>query len=212
MQTLRLPTLSALLLALGGCGPVYELRDHYSPPLDRAGQECIRGCETQRNGCRLDCDRAYSSCAREADTEAKEAYSRALEVYAAEIETYGAEQALYDREYQEYRELKAELDDAYDRAKQRCRQREPKACGEEDRLDDQRDRLRKDYYGTGGPLNQKPEAPDKPDKPSLSEETDRFRALRCDSECGCQESFKACYIGCGGQVETLRYCVENCDE
>lgn len=209
MQTLRLLTLPFLLLGLGGCGPVYELRDHYSPPLDPVGQECIRGCETQRNGCRLDCSRAYSSCAREADIEAKEAYSRALEVYAAEIETYGAEQALYDRDYQEYRDRKAELDQAHDRAKQRCRQREPKACAEEDRLDDQRDRLRDDYYGTGGPLNQTPEAPD---KPSLSEETARVRALRCESECGCQESFKACYIGCGGQVETLRYCLENCDE
>jgi len=192
MQIQRLLPLPFLLLALGGCGPVYELRDHYSPPLDPAGQQCIRGCETQRSGCRLDCDRAYSSCSREANTEAREAYSRALEVYAAELETYGAEQALYDRDYQEYRDRKAELDDAHDRAKQRCRQREPKACAEEDRLDDQRDRLREDYYG--------------------SEETARVRALRCDDECGCQDSFKACYISCGGQVETLRYCLENCDE
>ena len=201
--------LPILLLTVGGCAPVYELRDHYSAPLDPAGQQCIRGCQTQRSGCRLECDRAYSSCAREADLEAKDAYSRALEVYAAELETHGAEQALYDRDYQEYREQKAELDRAHDRAKQRCRQREPKACAEEDRLDDERDRLRDDYYGVGGPLRSEPDAPD---KPSLSEETARVRALRCESECGCQASFKACYISCGGRVETLRYCLENCDE
>ena len=209
MQIQRLLPLPVLLLALGGCGPVYELRDHYTPPLDPAGQQCIRGCEEQHSGCRLDCGHAYSACALEADEEAKEAYSRALEVYAAELETYGAEQALYDRDYQDYRDRKGELDQAYDRAKQRCRQQQPKACKEEDRLDDRRDRLRNDYYGTGGPLNQAPEAPD---KPSLSEETARVRALRCESECGCQDGFKACYLGCGGQVETLRYCLENCDE
>ena len=94
MQILRMLPASILFLSLGGCGPVYELRDHYSPPLDPAGQECIRGCESQRNGCRLDCDLAYSSCAREADVEAKDAYSRALEVYAAELETHGAELSL----------------------------------------------------------------------------------------------------------------------
>jgi hypothetical protein len=201
--------LSILLLAVGGCGPVYELRDHYSPPMDAAGQQCIRVCETQRSGCRLDCDRAYSSCAREADLEAKDAYSRALEVYAAELETHGAEQALYDRDYQEYRDQKGELDRAHDRAKQRCRRGESKACADADRLDGERDRLRDDYYGVGGPLRSEPKAPG---KPSLSEETARVRALRCESECGCGESFKACYIGCGGRVETLRYCLENCDE
>ena len=125
------------------------------------------------------------------------------------METYGAEQALYDRDYKEYRDQKSGLDRAYDRARQHCRQGVSKSCAEKNRLDDERDRLRDDYYGAGGPLRSEPAAPN---KPSLSEETTRVRALRCENECGCQDGFKACYISCGGQVETLRYCLENCEE
>lgn len=197
-----------LLLVTSGCGPVYELRDHYSPPLDPNGQHCIRHCESRRSDCRQECDRAYTGCARDADEEADDAYSRALEVYAAQIETYGAEHALYDHSYQQYRQEKSELDHAYDHAKHRCRKREPGACAEQDRIDHRRDDLRDEYYGYGGPLYKEP---DKPEKPTLDAEIDRFRALRCDAECGCQDSFKSCYVSCGGKVETLRYCVENCD-
>lgn len=209
MHKLCLFSLVVLGLSLSGCGPVYELRDQYTPPVDPVGQRCVRECESLRSGCSGECKLTFSRCTQGADEEAKEAYSRALEVYAAKLETYSAEKSLYDRTYAEYRDAKAELDGAYERAKQHCRQHDIQACAEKDRIDDRRDHLSDDYYGTGRPLHHEPKVPE---KPSLEDETRRFRALRCDAECGCEKSFKACYIGCGGQVETKRYCIENCDE
>lgn len=208
MRIVQLFLLFMLLLGLGGCGPVYELRDEYRPPAGASGKQCILDCEDRRSDCGSDCNRAYRRCVRHANEEAKDAYTQALEVYTAEMDAYRAEKTLYDREYHHYRHEKSKLDDAYDHAKKRCKQNDPRACAHKKRVDDQLDRLRQDYYGYEGPLHEEPE---EPDKPSLEEETDRILALRCDQTCSCQADFKSCYIGCGGRVETHRYCVENCD-
>ncbi len=202
---LLLPALAVLL----GCGPRYEVRDVFVPPTSSTAQQCTRDCGQSRIDCRSVCRQAFSSCGQEAETEAQRSLATALEIYAAQLDAYDAQQRLYDREYAQYRSRKSALEKSYDHAKNRCYAGDQAACREKKQIKKERDNLRGDYYGFNGTLN---ETPQRPVKPTLAEETARIRADRCDADCSCQVDYKACYTGCGGRVESERYCVSNCDE
>jgi hypothetical protein len=195
-------------LALAGCAPVYEVRDEFIPPLDPSAVQCTYNCEQIEASCHQDCDRAYARCAEQAQAQAREILPAALEVYAARLEAYDHQQRLYDREYRDYREEKRQLDVSLDAAEHRCRKGERGACAEKKRLKKAKSDLWTDYYGPDGPLS---EIPEQPARPTQAQEAARIHSERCHNDCGCMDRFKICYIGCGGRVETRRYCLENCE-
>ena len=55
-------------------------------------------------------------------------------------------------------------------------------------------------------------APNPPRKPTREEAFNRVRKERCDSDCGCQPIYDACFLGCGGKKIPEVQCIANCPE
>ena len=64
-------------------------------------------------------------------------------------------------------------------------------------------------YGVWGwyPPPPPPSPPALPDKERVIK---RFIQKRCDRDCGCQSEYEACFLGCGGRIETETLCIANC--
>lgn len=210
-RTFPLSLLLLLTLLLAGCqgNPVYETRNLYSSPQDAQGRQCARSCETQRKACDQDCRVEFNRCADEAHLEARDRLPDLLDLYAAELKAYRAESELYERDERDYRREKRRLDDAYERANQRCEAGEARACERRSRIKSEKSDLWQDYKGYKGRLSEQPE---KPEKPSAEQEADRLVQKHCERRCDCERGFELCFTGCGGQVRTERFCVENCEE
>ena len=49
-----------------------------------------------------------------------------------------------------------------------------------------------------------------PVAPDRDWEIKRYIQKRCDRDCGCQSEYEACFLGCGGHIETETRCIANC--
>lgn len=52
--------------------------------------------------------------------------------------------------------------------------------------------------------------PTPPRKPSRDDALARLRKLKCDSDCGCQPIYDACFLSCGGKKIPEVRCIANC--
>ena len=49
-----------------------------------------------------------------------------------------------------------------------------------------------------------------PIPPNREREIKKFVQQRCSQDCGCQTGYDACFLGCGGKIETETQCIANC--
>ncbi|BAN69247.1 hypothetical protein [endosymbiont of unidentified scaly snail isolate Monju] len=187
------------ILLLAGCGARYEVIEDFVPPADRKARACIAGCEQQRQACEAACDHRFQACRERAEARAhtdlparRRAYLDRLDIYLRERELWLDEQALQLRQRQLLEARIAQLEP-------RCTRDERSGCSELNRLRRERDAL------------VLPDPPERPAEPTLESLVARYQA-DCRRDCDCDASFRACYIGCGGEVRSRRVCVANCDE
>jgi len=180
------------IFLLSACTPKYKVVKEYHPPkISSSSEVCIGLCATQRNVCETKCKDAFRSCQVKAHRVAKQRYAKKLQHYRQRLENYvdQVDDTQFDRSF-----------------------------------------INISYVGYGHPYYYHPRyqgyannlfwydpmpyyssyMPEKPHKPSLAQEEHKAEAEMCDLECGCPQSFDNCYIGCGGQINAKRLCVENC--
>lgn len=156
-----------LPLVLAACAPQTVMVKRYQPPVDAAGQSCLKNCEAELSACQARCKAERDACEAQAEARARENLPKALEAYAAAMDQYRTELLFW--------RLNVWQDDwFYDRFRPRWAPRP--------------------FYGWYDPPPQLPPGP-----PTLASEIARARAA-CRKDCGCQPSYEACFLGCGGRI------------
>lgn len=191
--------ISLLSLLVVSCGPQYRVVDDYVPPADNSGKRCLKQCQKEKNRCQRKCTRKRQHCLADAEMLAKDDYPQAMDHYANELEKYTLAQDLYQHKYDHYRNEKDWLNKRISNLKVDCREGDRHAC-----------KKRKNLIRKRNHLHQ-PARPLRPFRPTLVSITKEYQEA-CKSDCGCDENFRSCYIGCGGQVKSRSICVENCDQ
>ena len=62
------------ILALSGCGPIYQSHYNYTPPNDWRGRTCVNQCLADRSNCRAQCATRNQACKTNAQLVALPAY------------------------------------------------------------------------------------------------------------------------------------------
>ncbi|MGB9578267.1 MAG: hypothetical protein ACPL3S_03255, partial [Halothiobacillaceae bacterium] len=83
--------LLVLPILLAACAPQTVVVKHYHPPMDVAGQSCLKNCEAELAACQARCKAERDACEAQAEVWAQENLPKALEAYAAAMEQYRTE-------------------------------------------------------------------------------------------------------------------------
>jgi len=186
------------LLMLSACGPRYKLVDHFDAPLDPVAKQCVQSCNQETQSCSQECSKNHARCLDDARRKAQHAMPEQLDFYAVELDLYARDKRRYGLEMDELRETQQFLRRKIIHAEARCIDRKKdKGCLVAEALSDRLYHL------------SEPNKPSMPIKPSVRSLTDEY-AAHCDSNCGCQQQFKRCYVSCGGKARTEKVCVSNC--
>ena len=183
MNVARLVLLLALGAGLWGCaGPRYQTFYRYEPPTDAAAHNCLAHCEQTQKACMDRCANNYAACVRMIEPEAQSRYDDALKRYEGEW-------SQYQRDLDRY-QLSISVGWGYGGG----------------------------WYGAGwydpwwpyGGYQPYYYPPEPPQRPSYAEELGKLSAELCDRDCGCQPSYDACFLGCGGSMVPETRCIANC--
>ena len=68
--------LAVLMLAVAGCGPIYETVYSYQPPRSAQGQQCATQCQQIDQYCKQNCRLKEDSCRGDASRQASYEYDR----------------------------------------------------------------------------------------------------------------------------------------
>lgn len=191
--------LAALLLV--GCGPRYVIKNQYIPPASSVSQSCLNNCSMIRQNCQNICQQNYQYCL-------DDAYAKAKAVEIDEQRAYDVAYSRYQMDYGFYRmEMQRWQRDYYDYSRDlshyqsQCeRNKDPYACKKRDELRNYMNRLSHD----------RPREPWIPARPTFEQILVNQQSF-CTTNCGCEQSYDNCFVGCGGQVIPHKMCVENCD-
>jgi len=186
-------------LLLNGCGPQYKIVEDYYPPQSSQGKQCIQSCQTSKNSCQNSCDRKYNYCLRKAQDIAEQELPDLLNQYVHNYDGYIYAYERYQYEYRIYSNEVHRVNDHLNQTKVLCDQGSNDACHLKKEL---KHRIKSLYA---------PAKPQKPIRPTLNTVTaDHQRS--CSKSCGCSDNFKGCYISCGGQINSRKICIDNCDK
>lgn len=190
-----------MVVFLSGCGPRYVIKNQYIPPVSSASQICLNSCSQIRQSCQNTCQQNYQYCLDNAYVKAK----------AVEID----EQRAYEIAYSHYRMDRMQYEhamhrwqiDYYDYSRDlshyqsKCeRDKDSMACRKRDELRRYMSRL----------SHERPREPWIPARPTFEQILVNQQSF-CTTNCGCEQSYDNCFVGCGGQVIPHKICVENCD-
>lgn len=84
----RISCLIFIVLAATGCGPIYESRYQYIPPLDYQGIACTNNCLTNKTYCKQQCTLDKINCERLMDAKGDADYYRAYSDYQTRQKLY----------------------------------------------------------------------------------------------------------------------------
>lgn len=194
--------LLVLVLLLGGCGPRYVIKNQYIPPTASQAQSCLNHCTLLRQSCQNQCQKDYQYCL-------DEAYSKAKVVEVEELRSFERAYGHYDMDRMRYEhDVRRWQRDYYDYSRDlsyyqsQCeRKKDAYACKKRDELRRFMSRL----------SHEKPREPRAPIRPSFEQILVNQQSF-CTTECGCEQSYDNCFVGCGGTIIPHKICVENCDK
>lgn len=193
--------LFVMVLLFAGCGPRYVIKNQYIPPASSLSQNCLNQCSLIRQSCQDQCQRNYQYCLDDAYAKAKavevdelRAYDRAYMSYRMDYMQYEHALHRWQRDYHDY-----SRDLSY--YQNQCeRNKDPHACKKRDDLRHYMNRLSRE----------RPREPWVPVRPTFEQILVNQQSF-CTTNCGCEQSYDNCFVGCGGQVIPHKICVENCD-
>lgn len=191
MNLARFILLLALGVALGGCaGPRYQTFYRYEPPTDAAAHACLEPCAQTQKVCLDRCGENYAACVKSIEPEARARHADALKRYAGEL-------TQYRRDLDRY-QLSMSLGWGWGHGGGWH------GAG---------------WYGAGwydpwwpygGGYRPYYYPPQPPQAPGYADELSKLSAEKCDRDCGCQPSYDACFLGCGGRKLPEQRCIANC--
>lgn len=190
-----------IALLFAGCGPRYVIKNEYIPPASSRSQPCLNNCSLIRQGCQDQCQRNYQYCLDDAYGKAKavemdeqRAYEMAYSRYQMDVMRFEMDLRHWQRDYYDYsRDLS--------HFQRQCEQnKDPNACKRRDELRRYMNRLNHD----------RPREPWVPTRPTFEQILVNQQSF-CTTNCGCDQHYDTCFVGCGGQVIVHKICVENCD-
>ncbi|WP_457680218.1 hypothetical protein [Thermovibrio sp.] len=194
----RALALASLLLVAGCGGPEFAVSYRYVPPKDNS--KCLARCEADYSSCRLSCQKKRQECLSKVRQEAVKVYSKELSAYNNALVAYQKSYSNYQKELLEWNNNYRHLYKDYLYFKKACKKtKDFYACQRRDELEEALQTLNE----------VKPTSPVRPKKPSL-EGIVRELSASCPSDCGCKESYDACFTSCGGQIIPEKFCVRNC--
>ncbi len=184
--------------------PVYENKIEWIPAPGFAGQACSQECATKRLNCQRQCSTGYQQCYLQATEQAEKQLPIALQSHQISLNNYYAEKRIYDFEIDRYERENRRLDRKQQYHHSLCQSTpsEKHHCEMADSYRHQLNRLHRphDYQ-----LN-------RPTTPTLQTLSTTIASSACDRECGCENNYTSCFVGCGGKVIQTPICVENCTE
>jgi hypothetical protein len=175
-----------IALFLSACAPKYRTTYSYTAPKSPQVQSCIYTCKEELATCKKVCAANFDICKKKAEKIGKENYEKKLQRYHKALEDYADRIAQYELERDIF---------FYDGF---CY---PGSYG---------------FYGPfgarflWGPPQGYSYTLRKPVKPSLEQEILDAQMKHCRIDCGCQQSFDACYEKCGGKIIKKEICIKNC--
>lgn len=192
-----------LLVALvfSGCGPRYVIKNQYIPPVSTKSTQCLDNCTLIRQSCQAQCQQSYQYCL-------DDAYAKAKAVEHEELRAYDMAQMRYMMDFSHYQSrLRAWERDYYDYSRDlahfqsKCeREKDTYACQKRDEVRNYMSRLKRD----------RPREPWVPVRPSFEQILVNQQSF-CTTNCGCDQAYDTCFVGCGGTVIPHKICVENCE-
>ena len=193
--------MGVMVLVLSGCGPRYVIKNQYIPPAQKGSQKCLDNCGLVRQQCQAQCQQHYQYCLDDAYAKAKaveidevRAYDVAYPRYMMDLSHFRMRMHQWDRDYYDYsRDLS--------HFQSKCeREKDPYACKKRDELRSYLGRMKHD----------RPREPWVPVRPTFEQILVNQQSF-CTTQCGCEQTYDNCFVGCGGQVIPHKICVENCD-
>jgi len=193
--------LAVIMLFFAGCGPRYVIQNEYISPISGGSKVCLNNCAGIRQSCQNQCQRNYQYCL-------DNAYAKAKAVEVDEQRAYEIAYSRYQMDYTQYQfAFQRWQRDYYDYSRDlshyqnQCeRERDPYACKKRDELHHYMNRL----------SHEQPREPFVPVRPTFEQILVNQQSF-CSTNCGCDQSYDNCFVGCGGQVIPHKICVENCD-
>ena len=118
------------------------------------------------------------------------AYSR----YMMDFSRFQSSMHMWERDYYDYSR-------DFNHFQLQCeRQKDAYSCRKRDEVANHLKHMKRD----------RPREPWVPSKPSFEQILVNQQSF-CSTNCGCEQSYDNCFVGCGGQVIPHKICVENCD-
>lgn len=190
-----------LTLLLAGCGPRYIIKNEYIPPANANAASCLNQCSFMRQNCQDQCQRQYQYCLDDAYAKAKAVEVDEQRNFDLAYGRYQMDLMRYQMEYQRWQHDYYDYSRDFDHFQSQCeRNKDPYACQRRDELRRYLSRLN----------HQRPREPWIPSRPSFEQILSRQQSL-CVNDCGCDQTYDTCFVGCGGQVIPHKICVDNCD-
>lgn len=192
--------ISVALLCVG-CGPRYVVKNNYIPPTSGNAKECLSICEQSSQLCQKSCQSRYQICLDSAMIKAQEIEQRERKEYDIAYQRYQMDYMIYQREFhrwkRDYNNYSRDLSYFHNLCE---RERDGNACRKRDDLRRYLSRL----------SHERPEEPWIPARPTYEQILVNQQSF-CTTQCGCEQQYDTCFVGCGGQVIPYKMCVENCD-
>lgn len=190
-----------LLFSISSCSPVYKVAHDFQPPSTPKGLSCLRGCQAKLKQCNQQCGMQYQQCSVKANAQAKKNLPKLLREYPQKLEQWLNARDRYQRdlEWYEFRLEMAEVrrDQSISHCIKQGKKRKSCSSSYPHPLTN---------FSYSRPSFNTP----RPKRPTLNGEASRIRKLSCNTNCGCQSSYRLCYASCGGVVKSKKICIKNC--
>jgi hypothetical protein len=189
-----------ILVWFSGCGPRYVIKNQYIPPATN-NAVCLNRCSSMRQACQDQCQRQYQYCLDDAYMKAKaveidevRAYDFAYSRYVMDMSHFRMHMHAWERDYNE---LSRDLSHYQSQCE---RDKDARACKQRDALRNRLSHLK----------HSRPMEPLMPMRPSFEQILVHQQSF-CTNDCGCDQTYDNCFVGCGGVVIPHKICVDNCD-
>ena len=190
-----------LVLFFVGCGPRYVIQNEYIASSQASFKSCVERCKSEQDICQSACNRSYQACL-------DGAYAKAKAIEIEEQRAYEREYGYYSRDFADFQHEMYQWRREYDALsydlnyfQRRCdKEKEAYACRK-------REEIRHYLHRLARERPREPRMPTPPRFESILVNQQSF----CSTQCGCEQGYDSCFVGCGGRVIPHKICVENCD-
>ena len=198
MKKLLLTAATVVPFLISCGGPEFSVGYRYVPPKDNTA--CLQSCDSEFSKCQQQCEERREKCIEDARKRAEAIYQRELSIYQKELSAYNKAYTSYQRALLDWNNNYRKLYKDYLYFKKACKKtKDYYACDRKYQLEQALDTLN----------DTKPTPPAQPQKPDLQKIILELSSS-CTTDCGCKETYNACFTSCGGEIVPYKFCTKNC--